>query len=328
MAAVALFKKGCFRKMGDGPKKKNRKHLIKIGVSVLLIGYLLYQVDIRLIWEKVGNYPFSLLVGAFFMIIGSSAIGAASLHALYPGERVLRIFLVTLKSCFYSMVLPGQLLGESAKILLLSPETGSFAQRTSAVIVDKALNSIVLLWLGMFGVLNSSVFGNSRIRGFFVAGSFGTVAFLLVGVSSFFCRWFQRRLENMHPGRVKGMMQQYFEIWEGYAKDKRALFCSVVYGVIYHLIINFTYCTLAAGLSMQVCFWDFCWINALLTFILLLPVSVGGLGVREVSLAGMLGMLGIGRETAFSFSVLLLFLQVLRALAGGILILAGKGRWL
>ncbi len=311
--------------MKDHPVRKFGKPALKICVSVLLAAYLLYRTDLELIWENIRAYPPGLLAAAFLLMLANSAVGAASLQALYKEETVCRIFLVTLKSCFYSMVLPGQLLGESTKVLLLSRRPGNLARRVSAVIVDKVLNSIVLLWLGTFGLLHTPVFDGSFVKGLSLAVSAGVTVFLFAGMNVHFCLWLGRVLDTMRAGRVQGILKRYLDIWTGYAKDRRAVICSGVFGLVYHLLINLVYCVLARGLSMQVSFLDFCWVNAMLTFILLLPVSVGGLGVREVSLAGMLGILGVSRGAAVSLSILLLFLQVLRALIGGGLLLAGKG---
>ncbi len=303
---------------------KYLRTVMKMCVSFIFIWYLIYKTELDLIWDNVSNYPFLLLFSAFLLMMVNSAVGAVSLHALYHKESLARIFAVNLESCFYALVLPGQLLGESAKILLLSSEKGSLARRMSAVFIDKVLNMIVLLWLGTLGIYMSADFHNRGWQMFLTAAS-GCVSVLFsAGMSKPVCGYFMTAIKKIKIRKVRSALDKYFKIWTEYAGDKKAVLVSAISGVFYHLLQNSTYYILAAGLSIGISFWDFCWISAVLTFILLLPVSVGGLGVRETSIVGLMGLFGVNKDVALSFSLLLLFLQILRAFVGGILILAGK----
>lgn len=314
------------RKMTELHKNKYIKPSIKICVSVLLTGYLILKTDLKLIWENIRDYPMILLLAALILMLGNSAVGAMSLHALYKKESASRIFVITLESCFYSLVLPGQLLGESTKILLLSPDKGKLSQRVLAVFIDKVLNCIVLLWLGTLGLFCSAGLYGRKMRMLFLIVSLGVTVIFMAGMSNCFCLTFKKIIEKIRIEKIQMVVDKYFFMWTEYSKDKKALFCSAAFGIVYHLIINLIYCVLAAGLSIKLSFWNFCWVNALLTFILLLPVSIGGLGMREASMVGLLGMFGVADDVAFSFSILIFCVQMIRAIIGGMLIMTGKGR--
>lgn len=305
-------------------KNRHLKTALKLCVSVLFIWYLLHRTDPGLVWENVRHYPPVPLLGAFVLMMADCWIAAVSLHALYGQESTAGIFIVTLKSCFYSLMLPGQLLGESAKILLLPAESGSISQRASAVLIDKALNVAALFWLGALGIFISDDYPDSGLRIFFGTMAAGVTAFLMFSMSSAFCACAGRLIKKIKKGRIRDAADKYWGIWAGYAENKKGVLVSASCGAIYHLLINFMYCILASGFSMHISPWDFCWVNALLTLILLLPVSVGGLGIRETSLAGLLGLLGVNADAAFSFSILILLLQVMRASVGGLLVLSGR----
>jgi uncharacterized membrane protein YbhN (UPF0104 family) len=75
----------------------------------------------------------------------------------------------------------------------------------------------------------------------------------------------------------------------------------------------------AVGVSVPLTDW--CWIFAVLSVALLLPVSFAGLGVREATLVGFLGALGASRELALSASLLSLLIQVVDSLIGGAIVL-------
>ena len=61
-----------------------------------------------------------------------------------------------------------------------------------------------------------------------------------------------------------------------------------------------------------------CWftITGILSFILLVPISWAGIGLREGTLISLLGLLGVPATDAFILSILLLCLTLFGALVG------------
>jgi hypothetical protein len=58
---------------------------------------------------------------------------------------------------------------------------------------------------------------------------------------------------------------------------------------------------------------------SLVDLVRLMPISVGGLGVREWAVIGLFGSIGIAREQALTFSILAFAPIYLNAIVGGIL---------
>ena len=52
---------------------------------------------------------------------------------------------------------------------------------------------------------------------------------------------------------------------------------------------------------------------------MMLPISVGGWGVREVSMVGMLALVGIDKEAALTISVQLGILAIIASLPGAVI---------
>jgi uncharacterized membrane protein YbhN (UPF0104 family) len=79
---------------------------------------------------------------------------------------------------------------------------------------------------------------------------------------------------------------------------------------------------LALGVDLPLVVHVFVW--ALMNFFFLLPVSVGGFGVREASFILLFGLFGVSRETSLAASFLCLFCTLAVILPGGLLWL-GRG---
>ena len=76
---------------------------------------------------------------------------------------------------------------------------------------------------------------------------------------------------------------------------------------------------IAYSFNLSISFIDWCWIWAILSLVLFLPITVAGLGLREGTLVGILGTFGVKPEIALALSFSLLGLQVALAILGGLI---------
>jgi hypothetical protein len=87
-------------------------------------------------------------------------------------------------------------------------------------------------------------------------------------------------------------------------------------------------CRNAIGVAAFVCFaralligvpaMDLGWVRSALDLVLILPISIAGLGLRDASLVTMLNHLGVPAAVALAFSFVLLGRTILVALLGGL----------
>jgi glycosyltransferase 2 family protein len=76
---------------------------------------------------------------------------------------------------------------------------------------------------------------------------------------------------------------------------------------------------LAASLQVDISWVSGIWMSAAVYAAVLLPISIAGLGVREITLVKSFGLLGFAPRTAVAVSVLLFLDQLVSALIGGLL---------
>jgi len=77
-------------------------------------------------------------------------------------------------------------------------------------------------------------------------------------------------------------------------------------------------CFLARALGVELTLLTSVWMSAAVYVVVLLPISVAGLGVRDLTLIRSLALLGVSAPVAVALSVLLLTDPLLNALIGGI----------
>ncbi len=106
--------------------------------------------------------------------------------------------------------------------------------------------------------------------------------------------------------------------WLIYSRQTRLVLYSILVGVVFQLVVAFLTNLLARHLGIVVSLVDWCWIMSLNSIAILLPLTIGGIGVREGSFIIMLGWLHVGDEKALALSLMCFFIQILFA-AGGFL---------
>ena len=85
-----------------------------------------------------------------------------------------------------------------------------------------------------------------------------------------------------------------------------------------HLCGCLAYYVIAVGIGLDLPFLSICWIRSGLILSAMIPVSVAGLGVREITAIGLLVPLGFDEAHAVGFSILIsLGTSVILGLIGG-----------
>ena len=76
---------------------------------------------------------------------------------------------------------------------------------------------------------------------------------------------------------------------------------------------------LSRELHLAIGFYDWSWIVGALTLALFLPLTIGGLGIREGTLIGILALYGYGSETAVALSFVAFSFIIMVAIIGAAL---------
>ena len=100
------------------------------------------------------------------------------------------------------------------------------------------------------------------------------------------------------------------------------IFLSFVLSLIFQLLSVGMIALLARSVIPSISFSDWCWIGGMVTFIMMFPFSVGGLGLREGGFIALLSLLGTSREHALTLSLTLYTIQLIGAFSGALVFLS------
>lgn len=292
-------------------------YAVKLLISGALVAFLVLRFDVADAARQFSLVDSWHAFAAAGLYASFHVINAAKLQILIPGRRVRSILAFVLVAQAYSLLLPGQLAGEAVKAYRLARGSGEGGRVVSSVAFDK-MTSLVALLLTTLGGLLVEVhrFGNTLFLALLAGlGLIGAASGLLA----------LGRVRQIAEaaltgegwrGRLARPVGMFLDTWTHHAARPRTLALSLAYGVAAQLIQAFATQILGAGLGIELSFALWCVIIGALTVLLLAPVTIGGLGLREASLVGMLGLFAVAPDRALAVAFAILAFQLLITVVG------------
>ena len=302
-------------------KKRNIKALLQIVFTVVLLTYILLNSNIGNIIGYLSKAPFYIWVALVLVSTFEVLVSAVRLHLFFPEYKFSVLLITRLIISTYAFVLPGQIAVEGVKAYMLGKDNKSYDKSGAAVFVDKVIGFIALLALGVIGAILSAAELGMNMAFLFIGITIILVgALFLVNIAVFFnlvtvtCEKLEKKTGKF--GAFFRFISGIIKHWHEYANDRSLLIKNFIYGILYQALIALSGAVICFGIGEGFNFLNWLWINAILSAVLLIPISFGGIGVREGTLIGLMTIIGIGREQALAVSFSLLGLSIAQALAG------------
>ncbi len=294
-------------------KQKHIPLWLKAIVSAGLLWFFISRTDIGAIGNALASIPVFILLAAALVNIASVYVNAVKWKIIAARAPFAALARANFVAQYYSLVLPGQIAGEFGKLFYLKRHGVAAAPELAASItVDKATGLVGAVFIvGAFGALMTSYPLPFVVKTVFVIGFLAGLALIFLLRVSVVHRATDAALAKFRFEWLRQMLAHWREI----TAPVRIAF-SVFLGVIYQLLAVAIALLIAVPLGVQIGFFDWCWILSILSVILLIPVSIGGLGLREGSLVAFLGLFGVMPATALAFSLTLFGLQIPLAAIG------------
>jgi len=295
---------------------------LKALLGVLIVTVLLWRVNLQAIGLALASYSWPWLLAALLVISASWPVAAARWALLIRKVQFLHILDLTMIGQFYSIVFPGQVAGEFVKAYRLGKGNIDAERLAATVLLDRILGLIALLLVASVGLLLSK----QRVP--------DTISFVFAGLTVvLICSLLALRLGAVHKLAISMIarlqhtrLREYalsvrraVDAWRGFTEIPLRLAASFFLGVLFQMLGVAMLAILAANLGILLALADWAWIAGVVSLAVLLPVSVGGIGLREGALVGCLGFLGVAPERALALSFGVFALTLVGALTGGML---------
>jgi glycosyltransferase 2 family protein len=298
----------------------------RAGVTLLLLAIVASGLDWSLIERRLSDgRPLDFLL-AVSLVAFALAVGAYRWHALLEAaeirlsaSRLARIYAV---STFSSSFLPTTAGGDVTRALLVARRGPALARTVVSILVDRVgglVGMIGIAWVALALQPGTVPIGVQAILGW------TTIAFVLggalVGAAAFGGSRIARRVV---PDRFIAIARDSRLVLLGYARDSRLLLKWALSSFAYQLLIAAQLVALAHAIDLELPFATAAVSLTIVTVVTLVPISIGGFGVREASYVVLLGSATIGASDAALISILSVATLLVASLPGAYLIITGN----
>lgn len=299
--------------------KTATRYLFSISVFTLI----LYLFDANDVLATIkGADVTSLLIAVGFALF-AQFFSAIRLWLLLVMQKIMlspgKVFLIGLSTIFYGLVIPGGSIAAFAVRSVQLSRNARIELVAAALVVDRVLATMFLIVIGTIAFA-------ADYAALFWFGIIGTGFILCTMMFAYGRRspdWMMRRLENFannqSPGRLHRFAKRISRALLNYmsANDGQVPIVLTV-SLVAHLCGCLAYYVIAIGIDMNLPFLTICWIRSGMIMSTMIPVSVGGLGVREITAVSLLVPLGFDEALSVGFSILIfLSTSVILGLFGG-----------
>jgi len=252
-------------------------------------------------------------------------IKALKWHTLLLAKNInlsiLRIIQVDFASTFLSLFVPSTISLDLFRAYGLSKEVASKKQAASSIIVDRALslfalivvaNVSVVLFYKTIAVPEVAYISTSTLVGF--------VAVVLIIDSRFVIRFLSRYEATIKKYKILQKLGELRESINEYKLHKSKLVKVFLLSVAMQTLRIVVYYLASLAVNANIPFQYFMIFTPIVMFLVMLPISLAGIGLRESSFVYFFTKVGVLGTIAFAIPALVSLMVVISVLPGGVIV--------
>jgi uncharacterized protein (TIRG00374 family) len=305
------------------------KLLFKVGFTLFAFWIVFYEIDQEQMAAIVSKQDIGLMVVTYLLMNAQAVIGALRWRLIIirlakAGQHVL-YFTESLKICFIGMFfnncLPGGTVGGDAlRVWLAKSDAVPLSLSIHSVIIDRVIALLALFIMVLFtlpAMGNMAGFNGvllvPALLALYLAG-----AWILLNMERLFGRFGEYAL-------VRQLLHFAASLREMLVYPKTSLQL-MGYALLGHVVFCLGVVFTAESLNIQLSFVNSLVLIPPVVLVSTLPISIGGWGVRELSMIAMLSLIGIPQEEALILSLEGGVMSIIVGLPGGVFWLLHKRR--
>jgi len=306
-----------------------KKTILKLTITSLAVGLLLLVTDISDVLSKIRRANGLVIAVSILSIWVAQAISSLRwqwiLRADGANVPLGFLFISYMVGMFANALLPTSIGGDIVKTYDVYQRTKDISLSITSVFMERFSGLLVLLGLSWAGVsIACRLWAPSLFWGWIIASA---GACLLV-LAMFKCGVIDRIISWAEKGmfaRLARLVRKCAAIIAAYRNRKLLIFKLIIISIPVQLLTIVIYQMIGASLAIEIPFIYYLFGVPLIVILSLLPISLGGLGVREAAGVFVFGFAGLSPEAALSLSVLFTAVTYLASLLGAVFLILRKG---
>ncbi len=302
---------------------------LKIVVSLGLIAYLLSRVGLHQVVEAMRsastNYVYLFISLALYF--GAIAVGAVKWRILLRAQEIRvplsNLLSYTLVGLFFGNLLPTNVGGDLVRGYDLARHTSLPAETAISVLVDRMVGLIAFIFVAVVMAL-LVVYSAGQV-------ALWEVALLAVTALLALCVVFAVLLSNRLRAQVRrlfnlGLLSSLAPVYDrlsaalsAYRRSYGALAQGFVISILVLTIGSVVNYLISLALGGGISLLHIFLFTPLITFVLLIPISIGGIGLNQSAYVFFFNLVDVPEEKSLTISLIMQAIIILASLPGGIL---------
>jgi uncharacterized membrane protein YbhN (UPF0104 family) len=299
---------------------------LRAAVSIALLALLLCRLDLDQLLDDVRRLSPAFVLFAWAYYAGCQLLSAYRWQLLLKAQDIHvplgRLFSFYMAGMFLNNFMPGAVGGDVAKVYQLYRHTGQGRHALVSVFLERftglvglALISVVTLLLWTRGLHSP-----------WIVGAVGGTALFLGGVVVLI--WWPplsgliiRLLGSLFPQKLAVRLQGIWAALADYRNHRGTLVTTVALSVFLQGVMALFYALVAQAMGIDIKAHFFLLFLPVVAVVTLLPISIGGLGLREAVMVFLFGQVGVSAADVLAVSLTAHLLNTALSLWGGVLLL-------
>lgn len=297
----------------------------RIGVSIILLIFLFRMVDRKNLVDIIKNVDSLLLFVAFLTLFLSYALCLFRWDMLLKAAHIhlplKRVIISSAGGMFFSLFLPSTIGGDLVRSIDLAAHTKKSHEVVATVLLDRLSGYIGLVAVALLAVLFGWRFVQDNTSVLFavaiITGVLITV--LLILFNKFLYSKINKLLHSPQAGKIREFIKGLHQEVHIFRHHKDIVVKNLIISLVIQVMSPVTFYIIALSLGVKISILYFFIFIPITGAITLLPISLGGLGLRDATTIFFFAKAGVGKDMAFAMSLVSFSLMLILGVIGGII---------
>jgi len=296
--------------------------LVKLLVSVGLIALFLQQIDFADVTAAVATARPSCLGLAVVLFVVSNLLGALQWRELLKVQAielpVLRVISLYFVGVFFNNFLVSNIGGDAVRVYDLKRITGEGSKGFVATFLDRFVGLFVLILFSVVALSQNPELWSPSIALPIAALVCMIAGILVFGFSRRLSATILRVIDRIAPQALIGLLNRIRDGFITYRKAYGALGRVLLFACGVQLSRIAVYYSVGFGMNLTAGFDHYVIFIPLIAIVAAVPISFGGIGVRENLGALFFARVGVSGAEALAMMFLGYLVGIVASLAGGV----------
>lgn len=311
------------------PKLKSKIiFLLKAVVSFVVIAIIIAKIDWNVATEHLRNANAFLILLTIIIALFIRYLMAFKWNVLLKvndlNVSVWNLIKVIMIGSFLGMFLPSSLSTDVIRGYYLSKENTSKLHITSSIVIDRLLGILSLFVFGIIGVyISNNLLSKLNLGSVLFLGT----TFVLLVFLVFFNKRLLQKFNDFFEGKnskVQSIIKKSYNTLSEFNNHPKTLLVSFLASLSVQFLRIVRFYLIALAINVDIPFIYFVIVVPTIMIALMIPISLGGLGVKEGTAISLLILLGVAHNDAIVLILIESLTTIFVTLLGGLFYLSYK----